>query len=294
MKKLFWLIPVGLCLNLSACSEKDAAYYLSHIDEAKTKWTQCENDMETAMRTKDKAALEKIMAKGSECDLVRNAIKEDKRLQLEKEKNEREAQKAAEIAKAKELIEQQYGSQSWQEFVKTFVNSKCTNIWGKTPECEAMESLYQEKTQPIIKELKAKGLNSLLNEEQNYCKQDKRRYSACDVWQTAVKEQATEEFQAMSLEQLNALKAYDEDYKKEQPRQAWRSVFKEKEDAYIKQLTENYDQLKEIYNTCVDQVQSAKNWSEKHRISSDYPCRQASSARIRLQLPSDDFQTKME
>ena len=43
-------------------------------------------------------------------------------------------------------------------------------------------------------------------------------HSACDVWQTAVKEQATEEFQAMTLEQLSALKAYDDDYEKDQPR----------------------------------------------------------------------------
>lgn len=45
-------------------------------------------------------------------------------------------------------------------------------------------------------------------------------HSACDVWQTTVKEQATEEFQAMTLEQLDALKAYDDDYKKDHNQEA--------------------------------------------------------------------------
>lgn len=220
MKKLLWLMPMGVCLSLTACSEKDEAYYLKHIDEAKTKWAQCEKEAEAAMRSKDKSALETLMAKDSECNLVRNAIKEDTRLQREKEENERKAKLEADIAQAKAQLKQQYDALPWQEFVKAYVNSTCPSSWGTTPECEAMKAFYQEKTQPVITELRTKGLANLLKEEQNYCKQDKRRYSACDVWQTAVKEQATEEFQAMTLEQLDALKAYDDDYKKDQPRGA--------------------------------------------------------------------------
>lgn len=98
----------------------------------------------------------------------------------------------------------------------------------------------------------------------------------------------------MTLEQLDALKAYDDDYKKAQPRGAWREVFKQKEDAYITQLVSNYDQLKTIYNNCVDQVKSTQNWEKQYKITSSYPCKQASHARIQLQLPSDNFQTHME
>lgn len=294
MKKLLWLMPMGVCLSLTACSEKDEAYYLKHIDEAKTKWAQCEKDAEAAMRSRDKSTLETLMADGSECNLARNAIKEDKRLQREKEENERKAKLAADIAQAKAQLKQQYDALPWQEFVKAYVNSTCPSSWKTTPECEAMKAFYQEKTLPVITELRTKGLANLLKEEQNYCKQDKRQYSTCDVWQTAVKEQATEEFQAMTLEQLDALKAYDDDYKKAQPRGAWREVFKQKEDAYITQLVSNYDQLKTIYNNCLDQVKSTQNWEKQYKITSSYPCKQASHARIKLQLPSDNFQTHME
>ena len=98
----------------------------------------------------------------------------------------------------------------------------------------------------------------------------------------------------MTLEELDALKAYDDDYKKDQPRGAWREVFSQKEEAYITQLVSNYDQLKTIYNNCVDQVKSTQNWEKQYKITSSYPCKQASHARIKLQLPSDNFQTHME
>ena len=56
MKKLLWLMPMGVCLSLTACSEKDEAYYLKHIDEAKTKGAQCGREVEAAMRSRDKSA----------------------------------------------------------------------------------------------------------------------------------------------------------------------------------------------------------------------------------------------
>ena len=98
-------MPMGVCLSLTACSEKDD--YRKHIDEAKTKWAQCEKDAEAAMRSRDKSTLETLMADGSEYNLARNAIKEDKRLQREKEENERKAKLATDIAQVKAQLKQQ-------------------------------------------------------------------------------------------------------------------------------------------------------------------------------------------
>lgn len=293
MRKQLCLV-LGLALGLTACKEKDEAYYLEHIDDAKAKMEQCEKDARSAMEAKDKDALEKLMAKGSECNLANNAIREHKRQEWEKEKQARQAQKAAEIAQEKAKLQQQYGEQSWQEFAKTFTNSACANRWDSKPECEAMKALYAEKTDPAIAQFSQQPLQDLLAQEAQYCKQDKRRYSACDVWQKGVELRATQDFEAMSLEELNKLKAYDNDYTKDQPNNAWRKVFKAKSEAYVEQLTQNYDQLKEVYNACVDRASSAKGWEQKYKVTGDYPCRQASYARTRLQLPSDDFKTKMD
>lgn len=286
MKKQLCLV-LGLVLGLTACSEKDEAYYLAHIDEAEAKMAQCEKDAVSAINAKDKDTLEKIMAKGSECNLANSAIQEHKR-------QEREKEKQAKIEKAAAQIKQQYGEQSWQEFAKTLSNSECANRWDRNAECEAMKALYEEKTEPVVAQLSQQSLQDLLGQEAQYCKQDKRRYSACDVWKKGVEVRAKQDFEAMSLEELSALTVYSEDYKRTQPREAWREVFKEKEEAYVEQLVKNYDQLKEVYNACVDRASNAKGWDNKVNINNNYPCRQASSARMRLELPPDNFKTKMD
>lgn len=285
-------------LGLSACSEvKNQAYYLKHIDEAETVQSECENQLKAALMSKDKEKVQQLFAENAECTIVRQALKEHRQQVLAKEYAERQAKKEAELKARKEEIEQQYGSLSWQEYAKTLSNHKCGRSLFVSAECQPMIDLYNEKTAPVVRELKTQGLNKLLAGQANYCKQDKRPYSQCGVWQMAAYEQGTSElavqpFAELSTQQkryCNGEYGFDKGICK-----AWKEVTDKQEKLIVEQFVQNYDLLKKTYNQCIEQIKSTKNWDKRHQLSSGYPCNQAQQARSKLQLQFDNFETKMD
>ncbi|NEN75392.1 hypothetical protein F9B74_03495 [Pelistega sp. NLN82] len=284
-------------LGLVACSEKDQTYYFNHIDEAEKKIAQCEKELNAAFEKSDETKMEAIFAKESECFVAREALKEYRDIQRENKRREEEIRKKVELEKIKTDIQNQYGSQSWQEFSHTFVNSECSKMMFADDKCELMKEFYKEKITPAIAEMRGNGLEALLEEKQTYCKQDQRLYSTCDVWTTAVKEQAKEDFEKLAFNDLAKLKdkyCANSSFANPEPCGTYRTVFNEKEEVFIKLLTQKYDSLKVIYNLCIDQIKLENNWEKKHRIKLDVPCSQAKAARSELHLPYDDFETKMD
>lgn len=296
MKKSL-LLSVGIALFLTACSEPhDKTYYLDHIDEAKSRMAQCKDEMEEAFKNNDKEAFEKLGDKQSECSQADAAIREDRQRQREKERAEKEAQAKIELDKAMQQMESEYGKQTWQEFAHTYVNDKtCQGFFlaDDNYQCRAFKALYEKKAQAGIDELKKQELSTLLGEEQTYCKTDKRRYSACDIWKRAANEKAKTDFEKLSFEDLAKLKEAYNNY--QSPiNSAYSEIYRKKEKTVIDDFAGNYENLKKVYNQCVDAYQGTKDWKVRSQISDTYPCEQARSARSKLQLPYDNFKKKMD
>ena len=289
------LFIFSLILGVSACSDKDESYYLNHIDEAQSKMKQCKVDLAKAMKLKDEAEFMKLTDSKSECSIVDKALSKHRQKQWEIEIQAKKAKDDAELANIKAEIQQQYGSQSWQDFTKSFIKSKCDHF-SYDKKCQAMFALYEEKTKLAITEMRKKSLDELLADKELYCKQDQRIYSTCDVWQTAVGEQAKQVFSQLTLDKLYTLKDKypSEGYPPRQPNKAWSEVFDQKEKEFVQLLTEKYDNLRSIYNICVDQVKQEKDWQKQLKVIQGVPCSQAKQARSKLNLPYDDFTTKME
>ena len=289
------LFIFSLILGVSACSDKDESYYLNHIDEAQSKMKQCKVDLAKAMKLKDEAEFMKLTDSKSECSIVDKALSKHRQEQWEIEIQEKKVKDDAELANIKAEIQQQYGSQSWQDFTKSFIKSKCDHF-SYDKKCQAMFALYEEKMKLAITEMRKKSLDELLADKELYCKQDQRLYSTCDVWQTAVGEQAKQVFSQLTLDKLYTLKDKypPEGYPPRQPNKAWSEVFDQKEKEFVQLLTEKYDNLRSIYNICVDQVKQEKDWQKQLKVIQGVPCSQAKQARSKLNLPYDDFTTKME
>lgn len=295
MMKKQRLFIFSLILGVSACSDKDESYYLNHIDEAQSKMKQCKVDLAKAMKSKDETEFMKLTDSKSECSIVDKALSKHRQEQWEIEIQEKKVKDDAELANIKAEIQQQYGSQSWQDFTKSFIKSKCDHF-SYDKKCQAMFALYEEKMKLAITEMRKKSLDELLADKELYCKQDQRLYSTCDVWQTAVGEQAKQVFSQLTLDKLYTLKDKypPEGYPPRQPNKAWSEVFDQKEKEFIQLLTEKYDNLRSIYNICVDQVKQEKDWQKQLKVIQGVPCSQAKQARSKLNLPYDDFTTKME
>ncbi|GAL14618.1 hypothetical protein JCM19233_5630 [Vibrio astriarenae] len=80
-----------ITLTISACS-KDADYYKSNIEEAKVKWSECEQEMKDSHV--NFATITDWMEKNPECKASSKAIEEHK---------EEERQREYELEKQKEL-----------------------------------------------------------------------------------------------------------------------------------------------------------------------------------------------
>lgn len=295
------LTLLAMTVALTACSEKDEAYYLSHPDEAKEKMAQCEKEINTAMKNRDEKTFNSIMAKGSECFVADRALKEIRRIEREKEKQERKAKEEAELKTAMEKLEQQYRNQSWQEFATIFANSECSKGSFVNKECKPMKAFYDTKIEKGLTELKALGVEKLLSEFDTYCKRDQRRYSTCDVWKLALEQQGKVEFAAIDFptlstkEEIYCDSKYNQNFfAREGACKAWHETVNAKEEVIINEFVQNYDKLKQTYNQCIDTISAEKSWEKRNKLESAYPCKQARKARIKLQLPYDDFKTKME
>lgn len=310
MKKITFTSILVATLSLSACNEeKDQVYYLKNIDKATAKKSECEAKIKQAIKAKDEATLNKIK-QDAECHAAHNAVREDRRIKVEQEKAAQEALEQEEIKKEKIRLTQQLGQLDWQAVAHYFVNSDCAKYgineggFGIPAEnyiCRATAQLYKEKAEQGKQILLSSPYEALRKEEKTYCNQDKRKYSACSIWEEALGIQAKSFFEQMDFA---ALEKQRDDYAmwgNKHPfsvKQAFEQIFKERENAIIENYTKQYGSLKQDYNQCVEQLSTIKddlkNYQQRQAIFAYYPCSQAQKARVKLGLNDDDFKTKME
>lgn len=245
---------------LVGCGDRDEAYYLEHMDKADEKISDCNRQMMKAFDRKDTGAAEKIR-ESPECQAADRAIREFKRINREKEALEREAKEKAESEAAKKAVAQEYGQQTWQEYIVSYANSECAEslYYTESSKCRAMKAFYQDKFQQGRQTLSEIPFEKLSSAENTYCRQDKRQYSVCQVWRETVAQQ---------------------------------------EKDLVENYVKNHELLKTDYNQCVDKVLAAKKqpqwWTLISDIRDSYPCQQTVKARGQLKLGYDLGEDKME
>lgn len=312
MKKILYTTLISSAILLTGCSEeKNQAYYLKNIDNAKAKKMECENKLKEIWKSKDEKAFE-ALRKDAECNAAINAIKEDREIKAEQERQAKEAQARIEIDKEKAKIKQELGQADWKAVAHYVVNSNCaqySNQFSKTGfhipkdnyQCQAMVEIYLENVELAKTDLLKFSYNDLITQEKEYCSKDKRKLSACDIWQQATGIQAEKAFEAQTLQELEKQKADHGMFNNKYPytvSKAFEKAFKVKEQAVIENYTKNYDLLKQDYNQCVEKLKSIGDHysksEERIKVYDFYPCSQAKDARQKLGLPYDNFKTIME
>ncbi|MDO4430218.1 MAG: hypothetical protein Q4B95_02825 [Lonepinella koalarum] len=311
MKKLLSATLITSVILLTACSEKDKAYYLKNIDKAETKKNECENKLKEAWKNKDEKAF-LTLEKDAECKAANEAIKENRKIKAEQERQAKEAKARIEIDNEKTKLKTQLGQADWKGIVHYFVNSDCAKYGNRFSEkgfivpeenyhCRAAVEIYQENAEIAKSELLKFSFDELNSQEKAYCSQDKRDYSACYIWEQALGIQAEKAFEQQSLQELEKLYEDYQMYSNKRPlsaKKAFEKVFKAKEQATIENYTKNYNVLKQDYNQCVEKVAQVGNhyskYKERAAITDFYPCAQARTARSKLGLGYDDFKTLME
>ncbi|MDP8079289.1 hypothetical protein [Phocoenobacter skyensis] len=166
--------------------------------------------------------------------------------------------------------------------------------------CRAFKALYDEKAEQGKTALLKNSLEQLFELKKTYCAKDQRRYSTCDIWKSAVKEQSATEFSKLDFEQLDRQKNTYCGYgsKFYDACSTLLDVARKKENIIIEQYVKDYESLKKDYNQCVTKLaeigDSYKLYKQRAKVSKNYPCPQARSARSKLGLPYDNFKTLMD
>ena len=221
---------------LIGCSPKDEAYYTAHIDDAKNKIASCEDKAEEAFKEADKEALEKIMG-DEECRAATSANRYFEQEQTKLKRKLAEEKRQSESQVLREEILNKYQGLSWQEF---FVAYNAPDFRGGR---HALDEGYRIQNEILkTKQVEAKkdiGSNEydvLLKQKNKYCEKDRRRVSACVVYE-----------EVMNLKKSNI----------------------------IENLAANYDELKKVFNEChklVTSLGKARKFSESNNVARSYPC----------------------
>ncbi|MGX2949794.1 hypothetical protein ACWIUA_02635 [Ursidibacter sp. B-7004-1] len=298
MKKWLFCLTV---FGLTACSEKDKEYYLSHIEKAQEKVQQCRQEQEKAFLANNKEQYQAVK-NDKECQAAHLAMKEHIQKKEEEERLAKEAKEKAAIEQAKQELNKELSQLNWQETVQRFVNHQCSQIYisNENYECRAFKSIYDERVEDAKKELSKANFTELLTQEKQYCSRDKRKYSACSIWQDVITEVGRTHFSALPFQELSSLRqnhcVYDG--RSLAACHIWERVNLEKEKEIVDAYTKDYESLKKDYNQCVKLLAAIddnwKNIEKRDNIASKYPCPQTMEARSKLGLPYDRFKTPMD
>ncbi|MCL1076567.1 hypothetical protein D5R81_00010 [Parashewanella spongiae] len=169
-----------LVLLITACGQKDRAYYEANLDDAREKAQECNKEMVAALKAEDQSKLQKI-SDDSECKFaaevhaiqerkiadIKREIERKKRkeehenqikemaAQLEKQKKEREAEQARrqkEEAERKRAFEAEY-----QRSVNSLTAMKFSDFSKQMKDCGYKRSSAQCKAVHEIKDSKRKA-----------------------------------------------------------------------------------------------------------------------------------------
>ncbi|QUE32426.1 hypothetical protein [Francisella philomiragia] len=155
-------------LMLAGCSSHDEEYYKNHIDEAKTKYKECNEALNSAFMSSDKNKYEKTL-KNPECIAADKAVKDYEQKLAEARKQEAEKKYKEEYSKSSVLFEKM----SYKDF---FNYKKNCSLYGGymstgTTECKAYFDLQSQKESEEIANINNKySGEALIKFKEESCK----------------------------------------------------------------------------------------------------------------------------
>ena len=187
-----------------------------------------------------------------ECRAATAAYNNHKRVQIELERKIAEEKKDAERQALREELMNAYKDQPWRDFFVTYnsqdFSNRVSTVGGGYPiSLEILEIKNKEAREEIGKI----EYSELREQEDQYCQQDRRRVSACTI--------------------------YNE-------------VLENQDNNIVEQFTEDYPELKETYNQCLTKINSLPKENDRNFIQSrneivqSYPCDLALEAAMQLRL----------
>lgn len=212
---------VTICLILallSGCGDRDEAYYENNFDEAKQKITSCQKERLELIANRKYTEASRVFQGGTECYFAKKVVENEQRRKHEeylKAKEEKENRKKEEVF---ESIKKEYGNLSTQEYVNIFLSSDCArkkhkiiNNYdidkkyyerNKNYKCLGMIRFYLVHKDRLLQNLSKLNLESLIKQENDYCKRDKRELSVCSIWAKGVQTKTKNTFAEMSYQEL--------------------------------------------------------------------------------------------
>ncbi|NUF48678.1 hypothetical protein [Gilliamella sp. ESL0250] len=296
-------------LILVGCDKKNEEYFLNNIDAANKKMEQCNKDFKKAFMANDEKGIKKV-EEDTECRAAETAIKKDKKLKYELEKKRKEEEKKQAIESEMSTINKQLMGLSWNDSVNEYLKvEECQNrltfTQRENPKCEAWKTIYNEKVDEGIKELKQLSFDELKLKMQSLCKLDKRTNSNCSIAQKALEEKAADELTNADIQTIEAKKSLycaDDIAQLSVCRSSWEKAWKNESDKFVKLYIENNAEFINTYNSCVNKLQEIKSqeldWQEKNKlelsIKDGYPCSQVKEAYLKRGMGYSRFDKKIE
>ncbi|MBK2297379.1 hypothetical protein [Francisella philomiragia] len=132
-------------LTLAGCSSHDEEYYKNHIDEAKTKYKECNEALNSAFMSGDKDKYEKTL-KNPECIAADKAVKDYEQKLAEARKQEAEKRYKEEYSKSSASFEKM----SYKDLFNYEKNCKYGYFSVETTECKAYFAVLNQKEKEEI------------------------------------------------------------------------------------------------------------------------------------------------
>lgn len=301
---------MGIALLLIvACSPKDEEYYFKNLDIAVDKASSCDQALIKAATINDEKTLLKLK-EDQECQAAFNALRKQSQLERDRERAEEERQRAIEqaareqeISDLKKSISQSLSGKNWQEVIaEYFKQDECQKLFldRDNYHCVAWKSLYEHALIEGKEQLSQESFADLNRKESIYCGLDKRRGSACDVWQQAREARVYQDLAGLDILALEALKEEYCSAKGEyQICAVWKERWQEQNKHVVDRLMKDDALFMERYNHCTTLVEeirhSGKSWGERNRLEREivnhYPCVQAAEAYRKRGLSRANFST---
>ena len=310
MKKI--LLGVLVLGVLVGCGEKNEEYYFQNLDKAKEKVASCKEEAGNAFKNRDDKAFDKVR-NNPECNAASDALQKQRQIEYEKKVQAQELERKlaaekreSEIAEFKNKLIEEHKEQPWQDKLTSALKFECQREFFAEPgvDCVAWESFHEDAINEGLKTLEASSFDDVVAKEAEFCSRDKRRGSACTVWQKSLEQKTTALVSELNLFDLEAQKAQFCD-NRSFPRevcQAWSNRWDEQSKLLVKVFMDDFDVFKDTYNACVTDIATIKSqklgWSKEHdaisAITRSAPCYQARDAYSQRGLGYSEFDKTIE
>ncbi|SUO95010.1 hypothetical protein [Suttonella ornithocola] len=257
-----------LTLLLSACGEKDQAYYEAHPEKAEEKINQCKENLMQAAMNKDREKVEKIRT-DAECQAADNA----RRILREKQ---RAAEKAAEeqarkemLAKAEAQFQKEYGNMDLKAYLSAYRQSECSQKWmlsltEESAYCYVMQEHHKQMIDTAKADFENTNFDELIKQKNTLCKLSTERDTPCGIWQEALLGSAKNTFAKTDyLTLLNkgsdyCEEGYSSDILVNRICSAFHRVLGDKREAEIARYKNDDDAFVKAYEMCYQKAQTIK------------------------------------